>query len=125
MRRTILPLLALPAASLAEPAPEWEPLAFPGDEGLSFAIDRASIAREQSKVTLRTRMQRREPSPSGLYRVTGRWRYDCSARTAELLEYDVFDVRGESLETMIFPQGSEVEPVQPETAHDFILRAIC
>ena len=125
MRLIVLPMLALPAALLAQPAPEWEPLAFTSDDGLSFAIDRASIEREGSKLTLHTRMQRRDPSPSGLYRVTGRWRYDCSARTAELLGYDVFDVRGESLETMIFPQGTEVEAVQPETAHDFILRAIC
>lgn len=125
MRRTVLPMFALPAALLAQPAPEWEPLAFTSDEGLSFAIDRASIEREGPKVTLRTQMQRREPSPSGLYRATGRWRYDCSARTAELLEYDVFDARGENLETMIVAEGTDVERVQPETAHDFILRAIC
>ena len=129
MRRLVLLTLALPAVALAqpaaEPAPAWEPVPIENDEGTSFAIDRASVAREGTRVTLLTRMQRREPSPSGLYRTITRWRYDCAARTAEVLRYEVFGLRGDVLEAMDLSAGSEVEPVQPETAHDFIMRAVC
>jgi hypothetical protein len=122
----IVPLLALalPTAALAQSEGPWEPINIETADGTTYAIQRATITREATTVTLRTQMRRREPSPSGLYRSTGRWRYDCAARTVELLDYVVYGIGGETLETFEVPVP-ETELVQPETAHDFILRAIC
>ena len=126
MRRSIALLaLLLPSAALAAPeeAP-WEPLAFEAEDGSSFAFQRDSIVREGAKVTLTASMQRREPSASGFYRMTGRWRYNCAARTAELLDYVAYGAEGDTLETFTVPEP-EVEPVAPDTAHDHFLRALC
>lgn len=126
MRRSIVLLaLLLPSLARAEPAEApWEPLDFEAEDGSRFALQRGSIVREGEQVTLRTSLQLREPSPSGLYRSTGRWRYDCAARTVELLDYVVYGQSGDTLEAFVVPEP-EVEPVQPGTAHDFFLRAIC
>lgn len=128
MRRFAILLLAgLPGAALGQGAePPWQPIDFVTDEGFDFALDPASIAREGPRVTVRTRMQRREPSASGLFRTIVRWRYDCVGRTADMLGYEVQAADGEILETTVIDEDErEIEAVAPDTAHAAILRAVC
>src|SRR5207253_4219592 len=91
-------IFILTAAMLAQslPAPagaQWENVGAPRD-GVTFALDPASIARTGDRVTFRMRTTRDQPDGDGVAVAVMGFTMDCRARTATMNAIDFYKADG-------------------------------
>ena len=123
-------IFILTAAMLAQslPAPagaQWENVGAPRD-GVTFALDPASIARTGDRVTFRMRTTRDQPDGDGVAVAVMGFTMDCRARTATMNAIDFYKADGSFARSL--PSASfddDPQPVTGDSAQQAVLTRVC
>jgi len=129
MRATAAALLALtagmqPAAAQPPSAPDWVRVY---DHALGpITFDRASVRRDSDIVTLLSRTLLAEERPDGTKILEARFRYDCRARTSDLLSVSHLRSDGSVIASVeVVPAERLVEPIPAGSPNAAIADAVC
>jgi hypothetical protein len=110
-------LQSMPAPGTAQ----WEPLGPPRD-GVTSAIDPASIARSGDRATIRMRAVRTAPDPDGMTVAVIGFTIDCRARTATLEGVDLYRPDGSFGRSV---SGDDPRPIGSDPEQRALLERAC
>jgi len=118
-------LQATPPAGLPGEGEAWDP-AGTAASGERVAVARNSLQREGSKIAVWTKSEPAAVGDDGVAATVRHWRFDCTARTAELDAFATYDQFGGVLDAgTIAPTDRRAAPVAAGTADEASLRAVC
>lgn len=110
-------------ASQAQPE-DWVDVA--EYDGSPIALDRASVRREGNIVTLRSRTIFAQAQQDGTKTVLVQFRYDCGARTSDLMSIHTLREDGSTVAREEVPQDQrQVEPVSSGSPNAAIADVVC
>ncbi len=121
-----LMLTALPAAAQDRQrpsSPDWQRL---GEwEPGTFFYDPATVVSEGRYRLVWTRVDLRGPLDAAV-RVFSRFRYDCTARTVDLLRLEGADAEGNNVfAESVTEHDREIEPIEADSPNQAIAATIC
>lgn len=116
--------VAVAAASAQAPEGDW--VEVHQHERGPVSMDRSSILTEGSIVTVRSRTVLNEVRPDGARTFVVRYRYDCSARTADLLAFATLASDGRILqEEELAPDQRRVDSIGAGSPNETIANQVC
>lgn len=108
----------------AQPGENWVN-AFRHDVGM-VQVDRSSVRREGGNVTLRSRIVFNAVQGDGTKTAVTHYRFNCSARTAELLVLTRLGSNGRTLSSPpVSAAGRRPQPIGPRSPNAGIFQAAC
>lgn len=119
-----IPMLAAVLSIQSLPAPgtaQWEPLG-PPQNGVTDAIDPASIARTGDRVAFRMRSVRAAADPDGMTTAVIAFTIDCRARTATLEDVDLYRADGSFGRSI---EGDDPRPIGNDPTQRALFERAC
>jgi hypothetical protein len=111
-------------AMAQQPDGDWRQV-YEQPQGPIF-IDRGSVRREGNFVTLRSRANLIEALEDGTQTMFVRFRFDCSARTYDILGLHFVRADGATIAEQEIPADQrQVEPIAPDSANAAIAAEVC
>jgi hypothetical protein len=121
----ILGLAATSVSALAQDDRRWIPVAT-STSGIFFELDRNSIQRSGSRVTLWERRTHVPPTSRGVSVSNIQEEYDCDARTSTLIAGIEYNVAGALMSTeTVEPDQRLPDPILSDSMNERVLREVC